>query len=519
MGQDTTTGRALLRFELECRRYLADVGVLSNLDKKYSIGVALYLLCSSVAMPMKTIIVGERPYSTDIHPPVSSAMSYNPSMTRPTPSTVGVALDLSRTLGCEYAQVERWFMESWRHAASGTIVVNCTLFTRYSSSHSMDETIPFQKWIRCAIECSVAMGSSKVEVICMGVPAQNTVDLALRSMGRARSAVSKKTYPNPAAWSRVGARDTGSRTYTFGKRGTSQSILTAVLRSRSYVPLKYSDYVSQMNQRGAAQVPQATIMLEKAKTLVEEMEEAYKELEVDHRPLSLREAYSEFSRAMVEYRDSVLYDLVAASIAATGDNSSKVGRSTEWGSKKQWKKTTPSVGESSKMTVVSEDGEGIEQKFEEDLGEPVPMEKEADVPREEHSAEPPKQKKKKVVKRIVKRPKGREGKKQGAQESGAAERVTEQGSKLEEGDISVLRSALYYISEVNTSAAGTLVVEISSSVEDLVAKTGTIGVIVDTAARDAAETGKDASTSLGLSDGVVSSDCILPTLLNKLTLG
>jgi hypothetical protein len=500
--------RARLVFEMGCRRYLADVGLLANLDKKHSVPIASYVLCSSVALPVKTIIVGERPYLTDIHPLVSSAMSYDPSKARPTPSTIGVASDLSSTLGYPHIEAERWFRDGWKHASSGTVIVNCTLFTHYSSSHSMNDTIPFQKWVRCMIECTVAMGSSKIDLICMGVPAQNVMDSALRSMGKARSAVAKKTYPNPAVWSRTYRCDAGSHAHTFGKKGTSKSILAAVLRSKDHTTLEYQDYVHQMSQRGAAQVPEVGRMLEKSRALVDEIEEAYREIEPDHKPLSLREAYTEFARAMIEYRDSVLYDIVASSLAASGDNSSKIGRNTEWGSKRQWKKATPSVGESSKMAAMSEDAEGIEQKFEEDHEHYEPVRQEP---------EPPKRKTK-IVKRIVRQPRKPSAQAPGKFHSLPEGRNTEAGGKLSDADMSALRSALYYISERNTEPSTTLQADIASSMESLLAKTSIVGTIVDSAAKDATDVGKDASASLGLNDGVVSEDCILPVLLDKLTL-
>ena len=160
-----------LIFELECRRYLAEVKLLCNLDKKHAIPIAIYILCSSMAMPMKTIIVAERPYTTDIHPEVSSAMSYDMSKTRPTPSTAGIAHDLQNSLGCKYIEVERWFRDSWKYLGSGTLVINCILFTQYSSSHSSKESVAFQRWLRSALEYSAAISSSNIDLVCIGVPA------------------------------------------------------------------------------------------------------------------------------------------------------------------------------------------------------------------------------------------------------------------------------------------------------------------------------------------------------------
>ena len=53
------------------------------------------------------------------------------------------------------------------------------------------------------------------------------------------------------------------------------------------------------------------------------------ELEPNHRLPSLTEAYNEFFGFPIEYRDSVIYDLVMSSVEASGDSSSRTGKSTE----------------------------------------------------------------------------------------------------------------------------------------------------------------------------------------------
>ena len=64
---------------------------------------------------------------------------------------------------------------------------------------------------------------------------------------------------------------------------------------------------------------------------VDKIEFAFKGLEVDNKMPSLREAHQEFVAALVTYRDIVLHDILAHAMGSSGDNSSKMGRSTEWG--------------------------------------------------------------------------------------------------------------------------------------------------------------------------------------------
>ncbi len=89
---------------------------------------------------------------------------------------------------------------------------------------------------------------------------------------------------------------------------------------------------------------------------------AFTHLEVDDRMPTLRDAQHGFAKAMMAYRDTVLQDAMQHAMEQGSDYPRKIGKSTEWGSKKPWVKTTPSVGTSSMMSVVSEDTDGMVQK-------------------------------------------------------------------------------------------------------------------------------------------------------------
>jgi hypothetical protein len=92
--------------------------------------------------------------------------------------------------------------------------------------------------------------------------------------------------------------------------------------------------------------------------LVDKLESAFDDLGVSDKIPTVREAQQEFVKSLLTYRDTVLQDVLAHAMAQRSDNSHK-GKSTEWGSKRAWVKSTPSVGTSSMM---SEDIGGVEQK-------------------------------------------------------------------------------------------------------------------------------------------------------------
>lgn len=510
--------RHRLLFELASRRYLSEVQLTGNLERNYSIKVAVYILCCHMALPVKTLIVGERPYSTDIHPPVSSAMSYDERLSKPTPSTLGVASDLCNSLGCVLLEVERWIRDGWKHLGSGTVLVNCTLFKPYTSPYGINETIPFQRWMRCMLECSISMSNSKIDVICMGVPAQNVVEQALGSMGSNRKFVSKKIYPNPAIWSKMSRGDTGSRGVTFERKGTSISILSAIKRSENCRPFTIQDYLSTMSGKQPTQLRHFDRVISTGGKFTDEIEDVFKELEKEQRAATVKELWKSFSDAMLAYRDSMLIDMVSNAVSTSGDISGKVGRATEWGSKKPWNKSAPSVGASTKMSTVSEEVGGVEQKFDD---EPTLN---SNPPSEEalpHQPEPPKPKVKKMkkvtVKRTVKKPRVASHESEG-QGKGAIEEPeeTRKGSSINSDGISALRSVMYYASEVDSGPAHSVLEEVRSSIEDQTAKTDRVGLMVDSAFLDLKSKGKDASSTLGIEDGEVDHDCFLPRLMNKL---
>lgn len=103
------------------------------------------------------------------------------------------------------------------------------------------------------------------------------------------------------------------------------------------IPLRFSEinYGLDSDSSGdncmSAQQGQVGKVIDTLTELVDRIEDAFKGLEVDDKMPSLREAHQEFVAALVTYRDAVLHDILAHAVGSNGDNSSKMGRSTEWG--------------------------------------------------------------------------------------------------------------------------------------------------------------------------------------------
>ena len=495
--------------ELESRRYLHDVGLLKNKHRHFSMRVARYILCSYLCIPVRIIMIGERPYSTDIHSEISSAMSYDQEKSRPTPSTSGMAKDLGLNFGVPYVVAERWFRDSWKYLGSGALVVNCNLFLHFSSPHSVSETVPFQRWLRCILDVSMSLLNEKVDVVCMGVPASNVVDSALRSIGLARVRINKVSCINPAAIAKRATGDAASQVNTLGKKSASKAIYRAIKRSDTILPLTQQDYFSELCRDMSAQVHEVDKVIRAANNIASEFEDAYKELEGNHRLPNVKEAVNSFVMAMIEYRDSVLKDIVASSVASVADSPGKIGKATEWGSKRAWKKAATSVGASSKMSVVSDDTGGVPQVFADEDAEQVSFADDltpvapSPAPIVPSGPEAPKKKMKKIVRR-VKKPEV------------PAQSATEVMAKLDNQAISTLKAVSYYMSDSYAGMSMVLHGTVDDSISAGAATTEDVCLIIDTAARDVRNVGIVASTSLGIDSGTVSETCMLPRVIQKL---
>lgn len=502
---------------IQSHKYAEDIGMFKTFDTHYAPPVCAYIAASHAFLPFRTVLVGERPYSTRIHPVISSAMSYDPSKSGPTPSTIGLARDVSCNTDVPYTEAEAWARDSWMYANSGVLVVNCTVFKSFSSSDSLSEVLPFQRWLRCMLDCSIACGAEKIDVVCMGVPATNVVDSVIRSMGKLRSHISKRPYPNPAIVSKAPVGDGSSRLATFGHPGTSRSISKAILISRDRVPLTPQDYVDVIQRDMTSHIAQVDVLIRASDSLVDAVEKAYDDMKTDDKLPELRECKRQFADALLMYRDMVIRDVVAHTVKASSDsNASKTGRPVEWGSKKGWSKGATSTGTSTKMSVASEDGGGIEQKFaDEDDVPQMP-----DIP--ERSVTPkPKKKVKKVIKKVARKraPVSDNSRLDSVathkEDSAVKDMCTSMGAAIDDSQEPVLRTMQYYVSDAYPEKGDALLSAIKDTIEGRTVASDHVGTLLDTASRDMSTDGVTAQVSLGIEDGEVSETALLPKVIEK----
>lgn len=473
-------------------KYLADIGAPFKVSVHYASPVMRYVMSTCMGIPFKTILVGERPYATDIHPHVSSAMSYNPLKSTPTPSTIGIARDVSCNTDLTYVEVEEWFRDSWTYISSGTLVVNCVVFEKFTSSYSLSEVVPFQRWILALLSISHALSDSKVDIICMGVPAESTVDSIMRSLGKSRSQTRKLRYPNPAIISKKRVGDARSQVHTFGFPSTSAAISTAIHRSRTALP--YTEPWPLILPRAMShQFSAIDDVIRESARMTDLVETAFAGLKMSDKAPELRECQESLARALLEYRNTVLRDIVAHAVEQSPDNPRKMGKSTEWGSKKPWVKSTPSVGTPSMMSVVSEDADGVVQRFAD------ADDNDTEVQQEE---EPVKKKvvRKKVVRRVrvVKRS------------------PATVGSDLGKEEVAILGAVQYYISNEYADEGSSLASDIRESVMQSTVYSDRVCSILNIVAEDRLARGIKIAESTGMENGTIHPGAMLPQKIREM---
>lgn len=235
-------------------------------------------------------------------------------------------------------------------------------------------------------------------------------------------------------------------------------------------------------------------LLSTSDALVKKIDEAYKRTVKDHPCPDLTECHDAFARGLIEYRDCVLKDLVINAAEGHGTPSSKVGKTTEWGNKQAWKKPPSSVGTSSKMSVVPEHTDGLEQTFADDSEE---------APETPKPPEPiAEQQEPKKRTRIVRRPR-------------ASLNV---GSTLSDFHQAALRSCIYYasLSSETSTKQESISTEMQNSLDSNTITHKDVLTIVQSADLDKSKFSVAPEESLGIETGAADDRCVLPKVISKL---
>lgn len=215
--------------------FVRSLGLLSNSNRHSHISMPLtrYIMSSYVSIPVKHIIIGERPYGTDILPYAASAMSYDPERgCQGTPSTITLGTDISNKHDIEADRVEEWFRDSWKYLACGVFLINVCCYTKFMDNASLYERTCAEEFLRDMIYVSLLVTNEVVHVFPMGNPAIYSAGMVRSSVPTMRDKVRVHSCPNPASLSHK-TSDLRSPEITLGKKGVSRSLFNIILSTLS----------------------------------------------------------------------------------------------------------------------------------------------------------------------------------------------------------------------------------------------------------------------------------------------
>jgi hypothetical protein len=233
---------------------IQQLGLQNHEDVNFSVPLTRYICASYLSLPVKTIVLVERPYRTNIHPYAASAMSYDPAKNSTvTPSTAVLATDLKNRLDVDWHETEAWFRDSWMYMRAGVFLINVCCFEEFMGN-SLNERVSVESFVRDMVVTSYNMSGTVVELIALGNP-------AISSANRIRSNVADRKHKlkvhrgdNPAGL-RHRFGDLTSPDITVGSKELSRALYRAITRSATVVKCVNSDFdnmttLKQANLKG-----------------------------------------------------------------------------------------------------------------------------------------------------------------------------------------------------------------------------------------------------------------------------
>lgn len=331
-----------------CYEYIESVGLLSPPPSFYALPTLRYMLKLYTAVPLKYVIVSERPYKTDIVDEVFSALSYDTSKSRPTPSTLGVSYDVATVTGMNQEEVEQWFSKSWRYLSAGIAVVNVMCFGDSSSPNGCEDKIAFQRLLRNLILLSYHVSSEKIHIICMGKQALYNVMTTVSTLGSKREAVARHRYKNPAIVAHSPGCDMLSLGFTLEHPSASKAISNCIRRSKLYRPLTKADFPMTMSSiEEEVRASQAAIQ-----TTADSLAKLFDTLKVKTFEPELKSALSAFVLAVTKHTEIIIKHSTSMAISDY-DVKNRAGKQSEWGNREPFVKPPRSNAVSSQVSGPS----------------------------------------------------------------------------------------------------------------------------------------------------------------------
>jgi hypothetical protein len=201
-----------------CKNLILKLG-LDGSDSYAALPLCRYLLSIPYALPLKHVVLVERPYYTNIFPFAASAMAYSPDLQHETtPAVHFTALDISSgDSEISYQTARDWFRDSWSYIREGVVLLNVCTTRSFVEIESERERVYVEEFIRDMIAASLMLTpeKEKVHIWALGSPAKHSASRIRSSTINSRGRVVTHDAPNPASFKHRKS-DKTSLTFTLG---------------------------------------------------------------------------------------------------------------------------------------------------------------------------------------------------------------------------------------------------------------------------------------------------------------
>lgn len=220
---------------------IQQLGLQNREDVNFCVPLTRYISASYLALPVKTIVLVERPYRTNIHPYAASAMSYDPAKNPTvTPSTAVLATDLKNNLDVNWHDTEAWFRDSWMYIKAGVFLINVCCFEEFMGN-SLNERVSIESFVRDMVVTSYNMSGAVVELVALGNPAISSANRIRANVADRKRKLKVHRGDNPAGL-RHRFGDLTSPDITVGSKELSRALYRAITRSATVTKCTTEDF-------------------------------------------------------------------------------------------------------------------------------------------------------------------------------------------------------------------------------------------------------------------------------------
>lgn len=317
----------------------------------FSLPLTRYIHASYLCIPVKTIVLVERPYRNDIHPCAAAAMSYDPHKSPlPTPSTTVMATSMKNHLGCDWNDMECWFRDSWKFLRAGVFLINVCCFEEFMGN-SLNERVCVERFVRDMIVFSRSMSSDTVDLIALGNPAISSTNRIRSAIADRKNVVKVHRGVNPAGL-RHKFGDLTSPQITVGSVELSRALHRAVTRSQFVEPLTSEDYYAMTTIKQANTKAKIVNAHKEFDQDMEQVAQFFKSGGKYVGPLSDEQVFTSLRKSTTKFVETLIEERVLVMLAGLKENDN-VGKGAYSSGHRTYEPKSFNKGSSSEVSTIS----------------------------------------------------------------------------------------------------------------------------------------------------------------------